>query len=257
MHGEDSAHARDRIFASRTASLRRADSLKSVGDRKACVVLYFSLLGGRNDYDVSKTPTQGGCVPTVPATPIPAPRKARRKTAASARPLRDPVPIIAPPHDYIPKLPLSAETLAKIRLGKFLDREGRGREKDGLPMSGWDCPPVSWSVDSDSEDEEQFGVQENLIEWEVALGIGQRARQEVIDWILDVRLFSTYPLYFQRLNILYLRHRSCQPHPPQKMIPWHHRFLPRCQAPLLRLIVAHRLHRVPRFICSPRISWTS
>lgn len=39
VHGEDSAHARDRIFASRTASLRRADSLKSVGDRKACVIL--------------------------------------------------------------------------------------------------------------------------------------------------------------------------------------------------------------------------
>ena len=107
---------------------------------------------------------------------------------ASTRPFRDPVPIIAPPHDYVPRLPLSAETLAKIRLGKFLEREGKGREKDGLPVSGWECPSASWAVDSSSEDEEQF---EESIEWEVALGIGQLAREEVIDWILDVR--KLYP----------------------------------------------------------------
>lgn len=45
IHAE--AHAHDRIFASRTASLRRADSLKSVqvGDGKACIIIYkfFSL----------------------------------------------------------------------------------------------------------------------------------------------------------------------------------------------------------------------
>jgi hypothetical protein len=151
--------------------------------------MYISpfLLGCRN-YDL--THIQGGCVPTVPATPVPAPPKARGKAAASARPLIDPVPIIAPPHDYVPRLPLSAETLAKIRLGKFLEREGRGREKDGLPVSGWECPFVSW-VDSDSGNEEDSKEdREDLIEWEVALGIGQRAREEVIDWILDVRLLS-------------------------------------------------------------------
>ena len=38
--GERSARTRERLFASRTASIRRADSLKSVqaiGDRKACI----------------------------------------------------------------------------------------------------------------------------------------------------------------------------------------------------------------------------
>ena len=137
------------------------------------------------------THTQGGCVPTVPATPVPAPPKARRnlKAAASARPLIDPVPIIAPPHDHVPRLPLSSETLAKIRLGKFLEREGRGREKDGLPVSGWERSFVSWA-DSDEEDVEDIKEnREDLIEWEVALGIGQHTREEVIDWILDVRLF--------------------------------------------------------------------
>jgi hypothetical protein len=196
MHGEDSAHVHDRIFASRTASFRRADSLKSVqavGDGNACI-FHFSSSGCRNDYDYDLTHTQGGLVPTVPATPVPAPPKPRGKAAASARPLIDPVPIIAPPHDYVPRLPLSAETLAKIRLGKFLEREGRGREKDGLPVSGWERPFVSWVVDSDEdegEDEEDSKEdREDFIEWEVALGIGQRAREEVIDWILDVRLFS-------------------------------------------------------------------
>ena len=156
MHGEDSARVHDRIFASRTASFRRADSLKSVqavGDGKACI-LHLSLLGCRNDYNYNLTHTQGGCVPTVPATPVPAPPKARGKAAASARPLMDPVPIIAPPHDYVPRLPLSAETLAKIRLGKFLEREGRGREKDGLPVSGWERPFVSWVVDSDEDEDD-------------------------------------------------------------------------------------------------------
>ena len=101
----------------------------------------------------------------------------------------DPVPIIAPPHDYVPRLPLSAETLAKIRLGKFLEREGRAREKDGLPVNGWGCPSVSRMVDSDEEDgEDSEEDRDDLIEWEMALGIGQRAREEVIDWILDVRL---------------------------------------------------------------------
>ena len=192
MRGEDSARVHDRIFASRTASLRRADSLKldqTAGDGKACKLHLYPPCC-RSDYDYDLIHTQGGLVPTVPATPVPAPPKAKGKAAASERPLIDPVPIIAPPHDYVPRLPLNAETLAKIRLGKFLEREGRGREKDGLPISGWECPFVSWVADSDSEDEEDSkeGL-ENLIEWEVALGIGQRAREEVIDWILDVHLF--------------------------------------------------------------------
>lgn len=175
-----------------------------------------------NDYIIFKTPTLGGCIPTVPATPVP--RKARRKATASARSHRSPVPIIAPPADYVPRLPLSAETLAKIRLGKFLEREGRGREKDGFPVCGLEYPRVPRAMDSGDEDQEdsdgeefgireesiewkvvlgigqhtreEFGVRGELIEWEVAFGIGQYAREEAIDWILDVRLsclfFSTY-----------------------------------------------------------------
>ena len=137
MHRGDSAHVHDQIFASRTASFRRADSLKSVqgvDDGKACI-LQHSLRGCSNDYDYDLTHTQGGCVPTVPATPV-APPKSKGKSAASARPLIDPVPVIAPPHDYVPRLPLSSGTLSKNRLGKFLEREGRRREKDGLPVSG-------------------------------------------------------------------------------------------------------------------------
>jgi hypothetical protein len=62
MHREDSGRVHDRIFASRTASFRRADSLKSiedVDDGKACILrlLFFSLRGCRNDYDYDLTYT--------------------------------------------------------------------------------------------------------------------------------------------------------------------------------------------------------
>ena len=93
MHGEDSARVHDRIFTSRTASFRRADSLKSVeavGDGNACI-FNLSPLAVVLIYDLIHP--QGGLVPTAPATPVP---KARGKTAASARPLIDPVPVSAP-----------------------------------------------------------------------------------------------------------------------------------------------------------------
>jgi len=218
IQGEHSTHACDRHFASRTASLRRADSLKSVqtfGDGEACINK-ISLLGSRNDYALFKTPIQAGCIPTVPATPIlTPPQEARRKAAASPRPLRNPVPIIAPPLDHVPKLPLSSETLAKIRLGKFLEREGRGREKDRLEVRGWERPP-SWVGSDDDDDEEEFGVQgEKLIDWEMALGIGKCAREEVIDWILDVRLSycSSQPICSMgSTKLSFFCRRSCPLH---------------------------------------------
>jgi hypothetical protein len=53
MQGADSARVHDRSFASRTASFRRADSLRSVqgiDDGKACI-LHLSQCGRRDDYD--------------------------------------------------------------------------------------------------------------------------------------------------------------------------------------------------------------
>ena len=226
----------------------------------------FSLLGTYNIYIFLKTPTQVSCVPTVPATPVISPWKATSEKATSAGPLRSPVPIIAPPLDHVPKLPLSAETLAKIRLGKFLEREGRGREKDRL-ISGW-RRPLSWMVESGNEDEDndedKFGVrEEELIEWEVALGIGQRAREEVIDWILDVRLLHLFPAYPRSKSLMLFslsRHRSCLPHfLRRKIISQHHRPVQvhRRHVPLLRLVLVLRLHRTPRRIGSPRTLSTS
>ena len=121
MHGEDNARVHDRIFASRTASFRRADSLKSVqavGDGNACI---FNLSPLAVVLINDLIHTQGGLVPTAPATPVP---KARGETAASARPLMDPVLL---QRHYVMWLPLSAQTLAKIRLGEFLERTRKGR----------------------------------------------------------------------------------------------------------------------------------
>jgi hypothetical protein len=62
----------------------------------------------------------------------------------------------------------------------------------------------------------------------VALGIGQHAREEVINWILDVRfIFLTY-LFDTECSVFSLR--SCQPYHPH-----HHQSLFWRQSPLFRL----------------------
>ena len=91
----------------------------------------FSLPGACNIYIFLKTPAQAGCVPTVPATPV-----------------------LSPPLDHVPRLPLSAETLAKIRLGNW-----RGGGRDRL-VGGWQRP-LSWMVESGNEDDEEESEKKN------------------------------------------------------------------------------------------------
>ncbi|KAF8968464.1 hypothetical protein BDZ97DRAFT_351854 [Flammula alnicola] len=102
-----------------------------------------------------------------------------------------PVPIIAPPKDHAPKLPLSTETLAKVRLSRYLEREARGREMDGLPTGICKRPPA-WMVRETIEDgwsyvdDEDTWEDDTMIEWEVILGIGRKRREAVVSWLLDV-----------------------------------------------------------------------
>ncbi len=106
-----------------------------------------------------------------------------------------PVPIIAPPEDHMPKFPLSAETLAKMRLMRYLEREASGREIDGLPAGLCQRPPP-WMVKANIAEGISLGHEntwdDNVVaEWEIVLGVGRKKREAAINWLLDVR--STVP----------------------------------------------------------------
>lgn len=158
------------------------------------------------------------CVPTVPATPqLDSTTTSRHNRESYCSPERLPqgVPIIAPPSNHVARFPLSAETLAKIRLGKYLAREGMGRVRDGLPTGICqddgtdDCCISALPREQDNRDSDQdsgnegerekqrtgcaqcrkrtkrFGMASRR-EWEMMLDLGEDLRKQVIIWILEV-----------------------------------------------------------------------
>lgn len=109
------------------------------------------------------------------------------------------MPVIAPPPSYIPRLPLSAETEAKIRIGKFLEREGKERTRDGLldrPLSldcaadceESDCEDLDSGPDWEGSRSICSAALRTPEEWEEALDIGEELREQVIDWMTGVTL---------------------------------------------------------------------
>lgn len=155
------------------------------------------------------------CVPTVPATPQVGSASASREDHCSPERLPQGVPIIAPPSNHVARFSLSAETIAKIRLGKYLAREGMGRVRDGLPMGICqgdgtdDCcisalPREQDNSDSDKESGDEGEREKQRTgraqcrnrakrfsmasrrEWEMTLDLGEDFRKEVISWILEV-----------------------------------------------------------------------
>ncbi|TFK21690.1 hypothetical protein FA15DRAFT_681990 [Coprinopsis marcescibilis] len=96
----------------------------------------------------------------------------------------DHVPVIAPPPSYNPRLPLSNETAAKIRLGKFLEREGNERIRDGF------LQPARAIEDRRTSSPDLAAVSVSrlplsVVEWEKALGLGRGLRERVIAWIVE------------------------------------------------------------------------
>jgi hypothetical protein len=147
-------------YASKPASLRRAASLKS-------------------DYEYSLRScspySDQGLVPTEACTPIPSNHGSFSKYG---------VPIIAPPPDHVASLPISMETLAKIRIRRFLEKETASREADGLGI------PDIYRLEGDSllfrkvkSGKTNDFAQKDL--WEKLLTIG-RLREDAIDWLLTV-----------------------------------------------------------------------
>ena len=127
--------------------------------------------------------------------------------------MRGPVPIIAPPIDYVPKLPPTPETLAKIRLRRYLEREVEGRELDGLPIDIAHNLPSSRMRNFVDEDEfhhiSESEFDDLATEWEAILGLGKKRRESVVNWLLDVPIS-----YFYRLTDLTFRSRQVLPVSP-------------------------------------------
>ena len=141
-------------FASKPASVRRAASLKFDYEFDARSELYC-------DQEL---------VPTEPATPV-----AGTSPCSERSFLAYGVPIIAPPPDHVASLPVSSETLAKIRLQRFLEKELSLRQEDGSGI------PDVCRQDAD----QNLGLSQKDL-WEELLTIGQVLREDVVDWLLNV-----------------------------------------------------------------------
>ncbi|KAF5319386.1 hypothetical protein D9619_008485 [Psilocybe cf. subviscida] len=172
---DDVSQAKTRIYAHRTASLRRAQSLRSA--------------------HIDTPKKTNICVETVPATPAPStsdhkngahgsriPNKEENKCAIETH-----VPIIAPPPGHMATFSLTAEQLAKQRLFALLDRECDGRERDSLYLRicrGPRCDSLPNTRCNAHPCLESSRVH-LASEWEAVLGLGRQDREEAVEWLLE------------------------------------------------------------------------
>ncbi|KAF8625452.1 hypothetical protein AX17_006853 [Amanita inopinata Kibby_2008] len=152
-------------FASKPASLRRAASLKS-----------------EYEYTIAEDTSVDDSEPLVPTEPVsPVSGACSSQGSCEEFMFNYGVPIIAPPRDLVARLPQSIEMVAKMRICRFLQREVVSRETDGLAT----CHV---------QEREKETVDEQILQsrqkdlWERLLNIGQLLREDVIDWLLNVRV---------------------------------------------------------------------
>ncbi|KAK0432368.1 hypothetical protein EV421DRAFT_1849199 [Armillaria borealis] len=174
--------------ASQPASLRRAQSLRT--DFPSCSSNGSSSSSSTHTRIITPTGTfriprlgqsspDAGWIPTAPSTPEPPPVPRKNNNAHLPPewflPMRlspvhslskDPVPIIAPPSNHAAVPPLSLEAQAKRRLQLYVLRERQCHQ--------------SWELGCRKES--------TLEDWEDAIGVGQKFRREVVEWILEATL---------------------------------------------------------------------
>jgi len=168
----------DRVYAPRTASLRRADDLKSISELESPFVrVECSLSSNCSSRLVCQTSSQ------VASTSPP------HQKSLSVKVLFEPVPIIAPPADYVVDLPISPELLAKRRLQRFLERETDQRALDGLLTESF-CSENANRLPLDDFPKDDPTTVDSHLEWEKILSMGKERRLNAINWILDVGLFQ-------------------------------------------------------------------
>ena len=107
--------------------------------------------------------------------------------------------------DHMPRLPLSEEANAKVRLERLLEREKRVREADRLEsvglaashyMKNKEVCALEGCDEEDLDGDRDGDLPRSPDDWVVAWGIGEELRQEVIHWILEVvfRFLSLFGL---------------------------------------------------------------
>jgi len=178
------------MYAHRNASLRRADSLKSIVDRDLPRQFRVELTESRSTLKLMVFSQHGE--EAIPNTPcLYEVGKPYRQKTPSTKGLRMAVPIIAPPADHITGMTINSETLAKSRLKKYLERERDLMFADGLPSGPLFCKGGKAVLQADNtvEVSESIIIQSQDL-WEVALGIGKEKRLRVINWILGVGSFQ-------------------------------------------------------------------
>ncbi len=152
-------------FASKPASVRRAASLKF-------------------DYEFGARSELSYCdeelVPTEPTTPV-----AGTSPCSERSFLAYGVPIIAPPPDHVASLPVSSETVAKIRLQRLLEREFSLRHEDGLGVPDVCRQEVDLAATRQRDRNQNLGFTQKDL-WEELLTVGQVLREDVVDWLLNV-----------------------------------------------------------------------
>ena len=152
-------------FASKPASFRRAASLKS-------------------DYEFATRSALANVnrelVPTEPVTPVSGPSPCSERSFVAYG-----VPIIAPPPDHVASLPMSIETMAKVRLKRFLERESSSRQYDGLGVPDVRRQEADLVATRQRDRYQHLGATQKGL-WEDLLTIGQVLREDVVDWLLDV-----------------------------------------------------------------------
>ncbi|KAK0214309.1 hypothetical protein IW262DRAFT_1405522 [Armillaria fumosa] len=174
--------------ASQPASLRRAQSLRtdfpsysstSSCSRSSTHTRIITPTGTFLIPRLGQSIPDAGWIPTAPSTPEPPPVP-RKNNNAHLPPkwflpmklspvrsmMRDPVPIIAPPSNHAPVPPLPLEAQAKRRLQLYVLRERQCHR--------------SWEL--------QCRKESTLEDWEDAIGVGQKFRREVVEWILEATL---------------------------------------------------------------------
>jgi len=106
-----------------------------------------------------------------------------------------PVPVIAPPENLVVGLPVSAESLAIMRVRKFLERELDQRAVEGLSpdlfYAGANAMILKVDVDP-------LGAHrtKKCSFWEISLGIGRERRLKAINWLLSVCCLGSDNIYF-------------------------------------------------------------
>ncbi|KAJ3556958.1 hypothetical protein NP233_g11856 [Leucocoprinus birnbaumii] len=102
-------------------------------------------------------------VPTAPATPCLTSEFGDEYDLSA-------IPVLFPPLYPVHLFPQTAETMAKIRIGKYKEREGRTNDNDRVRMRG--------------QDSDLLPVLANSKDWELLLGLGKTTREGHLSWLL-------------------------------------------------------------------------